>query len=516
MRGLSSFESTSAALRPRLQSLLPTDLVKRLDREMTFTGGLGESAEALQEVLDTLRSLKHNLGTYLPRSLVLSSATPGVPRGELLEGTVLFVDVTGFTPLAEGLRTMGEEGAEHLNQMINDLFTALLTPLFRLGGELLIFAGDAMQAFFPAADHAQDAIQATQAALLMVRAIAPFDQGSTPLTVSVGLARGCFFAAQVGTAQRMEYLITGGPIQQSIKAEAQASPRQISLAPGLELLLIKHFRLMPIADGYHIVTDDLDDRLEDLELHILPAQKGRPGDEAVDIGPNTLIKRIDTVLTEIEAIAPFFPPNVLRRIVAHQRERQFPGEHRLVAVMFVNLRGFEELIEALDAEQLSLLTYWINRYFVEAQETLAGCGGLVTHVDPYDKGFTLLCPFGAPLADEDTPHRATAAAIRLNEKLLRLNQDLNKDLRERALLKATDTQSGLGKTVNETNEFLLTHHIGITYGPIYTGQVGWRERREYVVVGDDVNLSARLMNKAGPNEILISGWVHDRVRQSER
>ena len=39
-----------------------------------------------------------------------------------------------------------------------------------------------------------------------------------------------------------------------------------------------------------------------------------------------LTQAIDAGLDDIESLAPFFPPNVLRRIVAHQRERQFPGD----------------------------------------------------------------------------------------------------------------------------------------------------------------------------------------------
>jgi len=505
---MTDLELTLAALRPRLQNFLPGDLIARLDAELAFADGSEQPLETLLEARETLHSLKRNLGTYLPQSLVSSKPTPGVPRAEFVSGTVLFADVTGFTSLAERQRVMGEEGAEHLNRMINDLFAALLNPLSRLGGELLIFAGDALQAFFPARDGAQDAISATRAAVLMIRAIAHFDQGPTPLTASVGLARGDFFAAQVGTSQRMEYLVTGGPIQQSMKAEAKALPRQVSLAPGLAACLVDHFRLAHIADGYHAVIDDLGDQLADLDFDPLPGPQQKLGENDSDCDPSTLVPVLHTILSDLETLSPFFPPNVLRRIVAFQRDGLFPGEHRLVAVMFVNLRGFEELVEALGPEQTPRLTYWINRYFVEAQETLAGCGGLVTHVDPYDQGFTLLCPFGAPLADEDTPHRATAAALRLNEKLHLLNHDLAQDLLEQALPQDATCKD----EVSESG--LLSHHIGITFGPIYTGQVGQAERREYVVVGDNVNLSARLMSKAQPNQILISGWVYDRVRQT--
>jgi class 3 adenylate cyclase len=495
-----SLEVTLAALRSRLATFLPADLAVRLEQGVSPDDGPAEWVQLLLQVIHTLNALHHDLGTYLPRPLTLSQPTPGLPRGEFLEGTVLFADVAGFTPLTERLRALGEEGAERLNRMINDLFTALLSPLSRSGGELLIFAGDAVQAYFPAMEDAQDAVWATRAGLRMARAIAPFDTGPTPLSMGVGLARGRFFAAQIGTARRMEYLVTHGPIQGAMQAEGKAAPRQVSLAPGLETLLAGQFRLAPLADAHHAVVDDLGDDLGDFELDKLATRLRTGAPPVLDHDPAALLETMATTLAHIETLAPFFPPDVLRRIVAHQRERQFPGEHRLVAVMFVNLRGFEALIEALGPQQAPQLTAWINRYFVEAQETLAGCGGLVTHVDPFARGFTLLCPFGAPLADEETPHRAAAAALRLNEKLRVLNRDLQAALAERL--------------PDQDEQLQLTHHIGITYGPIYTGQVGWQERREYVVVGDDVNLSARLMNKAQPNQILISGWVHDRVRQA--
>jgi adenylate cyclase len=505
---------TLAALQPRLSNYLPTDVAAALDQEMATQGSSDEFAQAQAELFNTLHSLQHNLGTYLPHSLVLSQPTPGVPRGELLKGTSLFVDVNGFTPLAERLRALGEEGAERLNRMINDLFTALLDPLSRSHGELLIFAGDAVLAYFPAMDEAQDAVWAAQAGLRMVRAIAPFDRGPEPLSVSVGLARGQFFAAQLGTAERMEYVVTGGPIQQAMQAEKRAEPRQVTLAPGLETLLAHRLQLRPIGGGYHTLVDDLGAELDDFQLNVESVQQHLRNDGVLDYDPALVTLNIADTLAHIEAMVPFFPPHVLRRIVAHQRERQFPGEHRLVAVMFVNLRGFEALIDALGPEGLPQIVYWADRYFVEAQETLAGSGGLVTHVDPYEKGFTLLCPFGAPLADEDIPHRATAAALRLNEKLHLLNRDLQADLQAQTAHGDSLPHGARAQDQDRIKEIQLSHHIGITYGPIYTGQVGWQERREYVVVGDDVNLSARLMSKAQPNQILISGWVYDRVRQA--
>jgi len=331
--------ATLEELYPRLRAFLPADLVACLDCE--------PSPDDLVEIVHALNSLHHNLVTYLPRSLVLSDPTPGVPSSELLEGTILFADVTGFTPLTERLREMGEEGAERLNRMINDLFTALLDPLSRSRGELLIFAGDAVQAYFPAMEEAQDAVWATRAGLRMARAIAPFDSGPTPLSMSVGLARGRFLAAQIGTAQRMEYLVTGEPIQQSMKAESKADPRQVVLAPGLEKVLDDRFRLTALSEGYHMVVDDLGDALGDFEVSGLSTQRRYRRRLVLEREPDTLLETAEVTLVDIERLAPFFPPNVLQRILAHQRERLFPGEHRLVAVMFVNLRGLETLLDRL-------------------------------------------------------------------------------------------------------------------------------------------------------------------------
>jgi class 3 adenylate cyclase/tetratricopeptide (TPR) repeat protein len=477
---------------------LPADLALRLDTALASDGSPHADVGLLVAVRDALDELREDLGTYLPRPLIRSNPAPGVPRAEFLEGTILFVDVSGFTPLAEQLRTVGEEGAERLNRMINALFTAMLEPLSRWGGELLIFAGDAIQAYFPAAGAAQDAVQATQAALHMSRAITPFARGPMPLSVNAGLARGRFFTAQIGTTERMEYLVTGGPIQGAMQAEKRATAHRVVVTPGLAPALASHFDLVPIGDGYAAVVDARGDSPDVAapQSRVTRAEAGTTLAPPRD--PQQLIAQIRAALAVIEALAPFFPPNVLRRIVAHQREGQFPGEHRLVAVMFVNLRGFEALIDAWPAQELDRLLLWLTRYFTTAQETLSGCGGLVTQLDAYETGFTLLCPFGAPMADEETPQRATAAALRLNEQLRALNQDL-------AAARHRGCAAGMPA---------LTHHIGISYGPIYTGQVGWQERREYVVVGDDVNLAARLMSNSRPNQILISGWVHDRVRPS--
>ena len=100
----------------RLAPLLPADLFARLrvfsslavlsaDETRTLSGYLHEAISAL----DTLH---HTLTNFLPRYLLDLSPTPGQPHGELLEGSFIFADVTGFTALTGELSRRGTAGRE--------------------------------------------------------------------------------------------------------------------------------------------------------------------------------------------------------------------------------------------------------------------------------------------------------------------------------------------------------------------------------------------------------------------
>ncbi len=487
-----------AQLQPRLQRFLPAELKRRLAGRLALRD--------LREMADALDSLRHNLSTYLARDLRTPRDLTTIPYSHWIEGTTLFADLTGFTTLTEHLRELGDEGVEQLNAMLNDLFAAMLEPLTFARGELLEFAGDAILAYFPAQEKAEDALWATRAALRMMRALkrTGYSDGPYPLKMSIGLARGRFFAAEIGDAQRMEYLLLGGPIPRAMTAETKAEPEEVCVAPGLETLLSADFRLRPAPDGHFVVIDDFGEALDEYELDILSSRRRRGGLLALEQDAAAVIQTIEQSVATVERLARFFPPYVLTLIVAHQRERQFTGEHRTVSIMFANLRGFESLLTTLGPEAHPLLTDWINQYFVMARTVIGESGGFIANMVSYVKGFNLLCSFGTPLTDEEMPQHAVAAALLLHLRLGQLVESLEESLARAVSVLPEELSYGLP----------LTLHIGITYGPIYTGSAGWQERREYVTLGDDVNLSARLMSVAGPGQILISGPIYDRVYQT--
>ena len=65
-----------------------------------------------------------------------------------LEGSVVFVDISGFTKLSEKLARKGKEGAEQVTEAIESCFTELLAVAYANGGGLLKFGGDALLLFF--------------------------------------------------------------------------------------------------------------------------------------------------------------------------------------------------------------------------------------------------------------------------------------------------------------------------------------------------------------------------------
>src|SRR3954454_2509096 len=94
---------------------------------------------------------------YVPRVVLRHLVeTPG-GQGREVDGTVVFVDLSGFTKLSERLARLGREGAECLVEAIDDTFAKLLLEAYANGGSLLKFGGDALLLLFEGPGHVQRA-----------------------------------------------------------------------------------------------------------------------------------------------------------------------------------------------------------------------------------------------------------------------------------------------------------------------------------------------------------------------
>lgn len=145
------------------------------------------------------------------------------------------------------------------------------------------------------------------------------------------------------------------------------------------------------------------------------------------------------------------------------------GERRAVTIMFADISGFTAMSERMDPEQVRNL---MNRCFDHLVPIVEKYEGTV------DKfiGDEIMALFGAPIAHEDDPARALRVGLEMQAALRRFNAE-------------HDTDLGM--------------HAGINTGLVIAGGIGSRGRRDYSVMGDAVNLAARLEDASERGEIFV-------------
>ena len=455
--------------------------------------------------LDQLRSILYLLSTYMPNHLVqekMNNPVPGLVKGEQLNGSLLFSDVSGFTALSERLAVLGPEGAEQLTKIMNEYFTAMLEILSWSGGILIKFAGDATLVYFPHRNDDDQANWATRAAQRMLMAMSQFANIETPtetvmLRMKIGVATGEFMAASVGSPKRTEYGILGDVVGRTMGAEGAATAGELIVDKATAVALDDTFT-------YHELKDDrfcrveLSDDVQVDDFEIAATQRRRRSTVPWDATPHDVVKEMDLAMRQIGALSPYLAPELVERIVARARERRFESEYRPTTVIFCNVIGMEEMLAEWGFHGIARLTQIFSAYFTAVQEAVARYGGIISRIDPYSKGTKILILFGAPIAHEDDPVRAVNAAMAMNVELADLNARWRKRY-ARYLTPGTE------------DEPIIQHRIGVTQGTTFAGAIGSSTRREYTVMGDDVNLSARLMGAADPGQILISKSVYDDI-----
>jgi len=156
---------------------------------------------------------------------------------------------------------------------------------------------------------------------------------------------------------------------------------------------------------------------------------------------------------------------------------------RTVSILFTDIRGFSRLTERFGDDPAGLLDV-LNAHLKKVVRSITICGGLVEKF----VGDGVMATFGARDEQPDHVHRAMAAAI----GLVGANEALNR------------RHAG-------TWGFRLEVGVGIASGPVVIGVVGSPERSELGVLGDAVNVAARLVTHAGPGEVLMTGTVYREV-----
>lgn len=192
-----------------------------------------------QLMVDNLREaeVRLHLSRYLPPDLVdqvLHKQIDITPGGSLYEGTVLFSDVVGFTPMSERL------GPVQLVTTLNRYFRHMVEVVFRNAGSVNKFGGDSIMALWGVpVKQGDDVLRAVCAGVEMQVAVFGFNLAvpdeSEPLRVGIGLNTGTFVMGNVGSMQHMEYTALGNHVNLAQRVESQASSNQVFLSENTYL-----------------------------------------------------------------------------------------------------------------------------------------------------------------------------------------------------------------------------------------------------------------------------------------
>ncbi len=185
----------------------------------------------------------------------------------------------------------------------------------------------------------------------------------------------------------------------------------------------------------------------------------------------------------------YHSPQVVDEIIADVQATGSLKEVRTktVTILFADLVGFTSWSEKMEAVELARL---LNRFFTLASEAIFSQDGTI------DKfvGDAVMAFFGAPIDQPDHPARAAAAALKLREEVAAWNRD-------RA----------------ERGEFPLEVRIALNTGETIVGEIGSERRVEYTVVGNAVNVAARMEEfVAMPGDIVIGPATYDAIKDRYR
>jgi len=388
------------------------------------------------------------LWAYIPRDRRRALAA-GEELPARAHGAALFVDISGFTPLTEGLADeLGSHRAsEFLTASLNHVFQALIDELHGRGGDVIYFSGDAITCWL----EGDDGLRAVATALAMQDAIAREGLVVTPagkrfqLELKAAVTAGTARRGVVGDPAIQLVDVLAGSIVDSL-AELEHACERGEVVVGATAAAALRGRVelgeaRPISDGVAAVVTAFAD--------------------AVPFVPPFA----DDALPE-ELSRPWLLPEVQARLSTGRGE--FLSELRPAVPVFVNFGGID-----YDEDEDAIAK--LDEFVCGAQRIFAAYGGNVVTITIGDKGAYLFGVFGAPVAHEDDAPRACSAAL----ELVRL----------------------------EETTFARSIRVGISQGRLLTGTYGHAARRAFGSLGDDVNLSARLMTEAPPGQIFVSERV---------
>jgi len=377
------------------------------------------------------------LKPYMPRVVLRWLCEDKRETFRDIDGTVVFVDISGFTKLSERLAKRGKVGAEELADAINTCFERLLGAAYAGGGSLVKFGGDALLLFFRGDDHAAKACRAAVGMRRELREIGALQYPGARVTLrmSVGVHSGTFNFFLVGDSHR-ELIITGPAASETVLMEGTAEAGEIVVSASTAACL---------------------------DPSIVGAAKG----------PGFLLRKAPPGLSPSRTNETDPEPalgDMVRCVPIAIREHLLAGihepQHRPVTIAFVHFDGTDELIRSQGSECAAAEMEKLVRDVQQAADR-HGVAFLASDIDK--DGGKIILTAGAPVVSENDEERMLLALREIIE-----------------------------------GERAIKVRIGVNRGHVFVGDIGPPYRRTYTVMGDAVNLAARVMARAEPGQLLAT------------
>jgi class 3 adenylate cyclase len=403
--------------------------------------------------------LLSSLAAYIPRDRVESILNPSYTLAQ--DGVALIADISGFTPLTEAL-TQGlseGEGAEELTRTLDAVFTPLIAEIHAFRGSVIKFGGDALIVWFGRGERGQRTAvvrRALTCAWKMQQRIKidgqiPTPIGTVTLKMKIGMAYGAVKRFNLGLPEfGYEDVLAGATLDLMAEAEHHAEPGDIILAQATADLLPDTFTIRQWRDGFAVV-----DKIA------YPARR-RPWP--------ILYVRPDRQEALSQELAPYLPRPIYEALLSGQAQ---VAELKPVVSLFIQFHG-------LDYDADPAINEKLQHYFAMAQRVVGRYNGRLNRLITGDKGSLLHVIFGAPRTVEEQEARAIRCAL--------------------------DLQAECGGL-----PFITMQRMGVSLGRVFAGPVGSPVRHDYTVMGDSINLSARLMQNAGDNVVLLETAVRHQL-----
>jgi adenylate cyclase len=183
------------------------------------------------------------------------------------------------------------------------------------------------------------------------------------------------------------------------------------------------------------------------------------------------------------AFSTYLSPDVIKELEADPDKLKLGGEKKLMTAMFTDVKGFSTISEALDPNELVTL---LNQYLTGMSDIILDAAGTI---DKYE-GDAIIAFWGAPLYSERHAQSAVESAL---------------------LMKKTEAAMNQRFASEKVHPGPLLTRIGINTGDMTVGNMGTARRMNYTMMGNSVNLAARLegVNKQYGTWILTSQATGD-------